>query len=135
MNGLRPKDLALFLLASGDLLPRKRARDQQADIAGLELKRRVLDMLVAIDPEPEQLELALLQIAQAIGPPDGPTRAICATVRDDWQAAAATPELVDWLIAQALREGESPSGRRGGRHAGRDMPQDTPSTNGSRMHE
>jgi hypothetical protein len=130
MNGLRPKDLALFLLASGDLLPRKRARDQQADIAGLELKRRVLDMLVAIDPEPEQLELALLQIAQAIGPPDGPTRAICATVRDDWQAAAAT-----WLIAQALREGESPSGRRGGRRAGRDMPQDTSSTNGSRIQE
>ena len=51
MNGLRPGDLALFLLASGETMPRKRARDQQADIAGLELKRQVLDMLISIDPE------------------------------------------------------------------------------------
>ena len=135
MIDLRPADLALFLLASGDLLPRKRARDQQADLAGLELKRRVLDMLVAIDPEPGQLEPALLQIVQAIGPPDGPTRAICATVRDDWQAAAATPELVEWLIAEALHEGESPAGRghRGAGRAGRELP-DAP-TNGSRTNE
>jgi hypothetical protein len=104
MIDTRPGDLALFLLASGEVLPRKRARDQQADIAGLELKRRVLDLLVALDPDPQDLERALLQIVETIGPPDGPTRAICGTVRDEWEALANTPELMEWLIEQALRE-------------------------------
>jgi hypothetical protein len=107
VNDLRPKDLALLLLASGDLLPRKRARDQQADIAGLELKRRILDLLVVIDPEPVELERALVQIVAELGPPHGPTRAICASFRDDWESAALAPELVDWLLEQALQEGEN----------------------------
>ena len=45
-GGVRPRDFALLLLASRDLAPRKRARDQQADRAGLELKKRVLTALV-----------------------------------------------------------------------------------------
>jgi hypothetical protein len=110
---LRPKDLALFLLASGDLMPRKRARDQQADIAGLEIKRHVLDLLAAIDPEPDELEAALVGIVEEIGPPYGPTRAICSTVRDDWEAALLAPELADWLLDQALRESEHPAAPRG----------------------
>src|SRR5205823_13402942 len=56
---LRPRDLALLLLASGDLRPRKRARDQQADRVGLDLKHRILQRLAALDPEPEALEAAL----------------------------------------------------------------------------
>src|SRR5689334_23130526 len=91
VNDLRPKDLALFLLASGDLLPRKRARDQQADIAGLEIKRRVLDLLVVIDPEPVELERALVQIVTELGPPHGPTRSICTTFLDDWESAKLSP--------------------------------------------
>ncbi len=118
MNGLRPGDLALFLLASGEIMPRKRARDQQADIAGLELKRHVLHMLISIDPEPGDLEAALLAIVEQLGPPYGPARAICTTVRDDWEAAALNPELAEWLIDQAIREGENPMRRRrGGREA------------------
>ena len=96
----------MFLLAAGEILPRQRARDQQADIAGLELKRRVLNMLIARDPEAGELDQALLQIVGEIGPPDGPTRAICTSVRDDWDAAESTPEFVEWLIEQAVREGE-----------------------------
>ena len=106
MSELRPRDLAIFLLASGDTLPRKRARDQQGDIAGLELKRRALSLLAALDPEPADLEPALLQIVEEIGPPFGPARAICAIVRDDWEAAASTPEFREWLIEQALHESQ-----------------------------
>jgi hypothetical protein len=114
MTDIRPSDLALFLLASGDLMPRQRARDQQADIAGLELKRRILDMLVSYDPEPDALEQTLLQIANEIGPPLGPTRAICVSVRDDWQDAATTPEFVEWLINQAVDQDRfEREGRRG----------------------
>src|SRR5216684_1424558 len=32
---IRPRDLAVLLLASGDLRPRQLARDQQADVTGL----------------------------------------------------------------------------------------------------
>jgi len=114
MTDIRPSDLALFLLASGDLLPRRRARDQQADIAGLELKRRVLDMVVSYDPEPAALEQTLLAIVSEIGQPYGPTRAICANVRDDWQDAATTPEFVEWLVNQAVDQHRvEREGRRG----------------------
>jgi hypothetical protein len=115
MIGMRPSDLALFLLASSETMPRQRARDQQADIAGLELKRRVLDLLVAIDPEPEELEAALAQAIETLGPPNGPTRAICRTFLEDWEAAALTPEFSEWLLGQAIREGEQPPGREGRR--------------------
>jgi hypothetical protein len=112
-EALRPRDLALLLLASGDLRPRKRARDQQADLAGLDLKRRILDRLAALDPEPVELEAALAQIVEEIGPPTGPTRAVAAGVRDEWQAACASPEWVAHLLGEATQGGEE--GQRRGR--------------------
>jgi hypothetical protein len=109
---LRPRDLALLLLVSGDLLPRQRARDQQADRAGLALKHRVLDRLAALDPEPQDLEATLLSIVEEIGPPTGPARAIALDVRDEWQAACATPELISHLLGEALLQNQE-SKRRG----------------------
>ena len=99
---LRPRDFALLLLASGDALPRQRARDQQADRAGLELKRRVLERLAALDPEPADLEAALAQIIDEVGPPAGPTRAVAVLVREEWQAACAAPEWVAHLLGEAV---------------------------------
>jgi hypothetical protein len=98
---LRPRDLALLLLASGDLLPRKRARDQQADRTGLELKRRLLDRLAALDPEPHDLDAALLQIVDEMGPPTGPTRALAISVKEEWQMACANPSFLQHLLEQA----------------------------------
>jgi hypothetical protein len=101
---LRPRDLALLLLASGDLLPRQRARDQQADRAGNQLKRQVLDRLAALDPEPEGLEAALARIVEEVGPPTGPTRAVAVSVLEEWRVAAATPGWVAHLLEDAVRE-------------------------------
>lgn len=111
---MRPRDLALLLLASGDLLPRQRARDQQADRAGLDLKRRVLDRLAALDPEPADLDAALFRIVEEIGPPAGPARAVAAVVRDEWLAACASPEWVAQLLGEAASAGqrENERGRR-----------------------
>jgi hypothetical protein len=109
---MRPRDLALLLLASGDLLPRQRARDQQADRAGLDLKRRVLDRLAALDPEPADLEATLLQIVAEIGPPEGPARAVAVIVRDEWLVACSSPQWVGQLLAEAAAEGENQRGRR-----------------------
>jgi hypothetical protein len=103
---VRPRDFALLLLASGDVLPRQRARDQQADRAGLELKRRVLEAVAALDPEPEDLEAALLATVEELGPPTGPTRSIARAVLEDWRTACATPGWLEHLLSEALEEGQ-----------------------------
>jgi hypothetical protein len=112
---LRPRDVALLLLASGDLRPRRRARDQQADTAGLELKRHILDRLAALDPEPADLEVTLIRIVAEWGTPPGPARAVATVVRDDWRMACASPEWVAQLLAEATvpTERDREGGRRG----------------------
>lgn len=100
---LRPKDFALLLLASGDLLPRQRARDQEADVSGSALKVRVLQALIGMDPEPDALEAALQHIVLTCTPPPGPTRAIALSILEEWQMACASPALVEWLLAQAVQ--------------------------------
>lgn len=107
---LRPRDFALLLLSSRDLRPRRRARDQQADLAGLDLKRRVLVRLAALDPEPAELEAALLQITEELEPPFGPTHAIGTLIRDEWQMACVTPEWVSQLLDEAVA-GDKQTGR------------------------
>src|SRR5437870_12937151 len=99
----RPRALAVLLWASGDLRPSKRARDQEADRTGLALKRRVLDRLSALDPEPNEINAALARIIDEIGPPTGPTRAIALSFQDDWQAACASPEWIAHLLNEATQ--------------------------------
>src|SRR5262249_27490652 len=114
---LRPREFALLLLASGDAAPRQRARDQQADRAGLGLRRRVLSALVALSPEPEGLEEALHAVVEELGPPTGPTRAIARALVGAWQAASTTPGWVAHLLGAAVQAG---AGERGGH--GRELP-------------
>jgi hypothetical protein len=110
---LRPRDFAVLLLSSGDVAPRQRARDQQADRAGLDLRRRVLEALIAVDPEAVDLEAALLAIVEDLGPPYGPSRAIALSLFEEWQAASATPGWLAHVLAEAVRgpEGEKRRGR------------------------
>ena len=108
---LRPRAFALLLLSSGELLPRKRARDQQADVAGQELRRRLLDGVAALDPEPDELEATLFRIIAEIGPPEGPARAIASGIRDEWLAVCSSPEWVAHLLAEATSAGEREKGR------------------------
>jgi hypothetical protein len=98
----RPRDLALLLLAIGTGAPRARARDQQADRAGLDLRRRVLDRLAALDPEPRSLDETLTRIIAEFGEPTGPTRGVCAAIRDEWIQANAMPRAWSWLLQEAL---------------------------------
>jgi hypothetical protein len=111
----RPRDFALFLLGSGDAAPRQRARDQQADAAGLALKRRVLAEVVARDPDPDGLEAVLLEIVDEFGPPTGPTRAVALSVLEEWRFAASSPGWVPHLLGEAVHPPQRQKGsRRGG---------------------
>jgi hypothetical protein len=115
MTEMRPRDLAIMLLASGDLMPRQRARDQQADRAGLDLKRRLLDHVAAADPEPEALAVALAEFIENLGPPSGPARALALEFHEEWQAACAVPEWTAHLLQEALNPPETQrKGKRGG---------------------
>ncbi len=113
-SSLRPRDLAILLLASTDLRPRQRARDQQADLVGMELKRRILQHLAEVDPEPAEMEATLIQAVDAIGPPTGPARAVALVVWEEWQTACRSPEWVAQLLGDAMQEstGERRHGRR-----------------------
>jgi hypothetical protein len=115
LEPLRPHDLAVLLLASGDLRPRLRARDQEADRTGLELKCRVLERLIALDPEPAELSETLARIVEEMGPPTGPTRAVALSFQEEWQAAGASPEWVALLLGEATRASEE-GPRRGRRN-------------------
>jgi hypothetical protein len=110
---LRPRDFALLLLSSGETMPRQRARDQQADRAGLELQRRVLDALVAFDPEPEDMEAALMTIVEDLGPPCGPTRAIALLLLEEWRAIGPSGQCLAYLLGEAIRAPGGEGRRRG----------------------
>jgi hypothetical protein len=110
----RPADFARIALASGNAPPRARARDQQADLTGEELRRRVLNRLTVLDPEPDGLEAALLAVIVELGEPTGPTRGVCTTLLQEWQMARLQPGswrfLMDQAIRDATRDDSPPSG-------------------------
>jgi hypothetical protein len=108
-----PRDFALLLLGSGDAAPRARARDQQADDAGLELKRRVLMEIVTRDPAADEFEAELLAIVDDFGPPAGPTRSVALTVLEEWRLAATAPGWVPHLLGEAVAPRQK-GNRRGG---------------------
>jgi len=111
----RPRDFAILHLAIGTGPPRARARDQQADVAGGELLRNILDRVASIDPEPDDLEATLAQIVFEIGDPTGPTRAVCSQFLEEWSQTQYTPGAWQWLITEALERsgrGDEPRKKR-----------------------
>jgi hypothetical protein len=110
---MRPRELALLLLGSDELRPRPRMRSQQPDALGLALKRRLLERLVELDPEPANLDAALAHLIDELGPPPGPIRALAIGFRDDWQGLPCNPEWLQHLREQASEDPERGDG--GGR--------------------
>jgi len=108
---MRPRDFALLLLSSGELLPRQRLRNQTPDFIGLELKRRLLQSLAALEPEPGDLDEALARLIDELGPPTGPVRALAMSFRDEWQAVPVNPQWIEHLQTEAVRRGERGNGR------------------------
>jgi hypothetical protein len=74
------------------------------------LNRRILDRLIAIDPDPERLEEALLAIVEEMGEPSGPTRGVCTSIFQTWEMLQLSPGYWTFLIEEALRnENDRPS--------------------------
>jgi hypothetical protein len=105
-SDLRPRDLALLLLASGELLPRRRARDQQADLAGMSLRRRLLERVAALDPEGQELESCLTIDAAELETPSGPVLALARQFLEEWRMALASPTFVEHLLTEATQRSQ-----------------------------
>ncbi len=118
----RPRDLALLLLAIGTGPPRARARDQQADLAGGDLLRRVLDRLAAIDPEPDAIEPTLAMIVSEFGEPTGPTRGVCSLLLQEWNQTQLSPNAWAWLLSEALQGDHHDDSPRQGKRRSRGAP-------------
>lgn len=99
---IRPSQLATLLLASGESVPRVRARDQQADMAGSQLKQRVLRRIIELDPEPADFRATLESIIAEFGEPTGPTRALARVIVEEWLSTSDHPPLSHWLLEQAI---------------------------------
>jgi hypothetical protein len=117
MNRVRPGDFARILLAASGSPPRARARDQQADIAGEALRQRVLNRLIVLDPDPEELEAALLAVIIEFGEPAGPTRGVCTAIHQEWEMARIKPDYWTFLVGQAIQPEQKTSGSRFNRAA------------------
>ncbi|HEX8202351.1 MAG TPA: hypothetical protein VF590_17870 [Isosphaeraceae bacterium] len=98
----RPRDLALLMLAVGAESPRERARSQKADRAGAALRRKVLDRLAALDPDPQDCEATLARIVAEFDEPSGPARSLSLQFLQEWEACRRAPNSWAWLLAEAL---------------------------------
>jgi hypothetical protein len=103
---MTPREYALLLLDSGELLPRQRLRSQTPDSCGLELKRRLLESLAELDPKPSELDAALEWLVTERGPASGPLRALALTFRDEWQALLANPHWIEYLQLESARHSQ-----------------------------
>jgi hypothetical protein len=109
---MRPRDLALLLLSSEELRPRKRMRSQYPDVVGMELKRSLLQAVADLDPESDDLDATLARLIDELGSPAGPIRALAIGFRDDWRGLASNPSWLEQLREEASRERGDGDGRR-----------------------
>ncbi len=104
----RPAEICRQLLSAleaSDGRRRRRKRDTRPDAIGLSIKRRLLEAVVAADPEPDAFEAWLLQQfvstiedGEAASPAaTGPVRAMALDIVAEWKQALASPQFREWL--------------------------------------
>jgi len=100
----RPAVICQQLLQATDATEgrrKRRKRNTTPDSLGMEVKRELLEAVVADDPDPETFEAWLFARVQASGALSGATRAMALQVWDEWQFALASGGFRAWLAAGA----------------------------------
>ena len=87
---------------------KRRKRDTTPDSLGMEVKRELLEAVVAADPDPDAFEAWLFARVQASGARVGATRAMALQVWDEWQFALASGGFRAWLAAGAPSDDSRP---------------------------
>jgi hypothetical protein len=101
---LRPAVVCQQLLQASDASEgrrKRRKRNTTPDSLGMEVKRALLEAVVADDPDPDVFESWLFARVQASGTLAGATRAMALQVWDEWQFALASGGFRAWLAAGA----------------------------------
>lgn len=102
----RPADFCRALLLALDASEgrrRRRKRDTTPDAVGLDLKRTLLERLVAQDPDSGDLDAWLhAQCLESSGPCGaGAVRAMALEILDEWRLCRTVPAFGDWLARGA----------------------------------
>ncbi len=90
----------LAALAASEGRRKRRKRDQTPDQIGLELKRWILEQIIAADPDPEAFEAWLFELVLQT-PGSGGLRAMCQEVLLEYQLAQQDPDFRAWLAVGA----------------------------------
>jgi hypothetical protein len=100
----RPAVVCQLLLQATDAAEgrrKRRKRNTTPDSLGMEVKRELLEAVVADDPDPDVFEAWLFARVQTSGRLAGATRAMALQVWDEWQFALASAGVRAWLAAGA----------------------------------
>ena len=87
---------------------KRRKRNTTPDSLGMEVKRELLEAVIADDPDPDVFEAWLFARVQASGTLAGATRAMVLQMWDEWQFALASTGFRAWLAAGAPSEDSRP---------------------------
>jgi hypothetical protein len=107
----RPAVICQQLLQATDATEgrrKRRKRNTTPDSLGMEVKRELLEAVVADDPDPDAFEAWLFARVQASGALSGATRAMALQVWDEWQFALASGGFRAWLAAGAPSDDSRP---------------------------
>jgi hypothetical protein len=110
----RPAVICQQLLQASDASEgrrKRRKRDTTPDSLGMEVKRALLEAVVADDPDPDLFEAWLFTRVQTSGTLAGATRAMALQVWDEWQFALASAGFRAWLAAGAPSDDADEGGR------------------------
>ena len=108
---LRPAVVCGQLLQATDASEgrrKRRKRNTTPDSLGMEVKRALLEAVVADDPDPDVFEAWLFARVQSSGALAGATRAMALQVWDEWQFALASGSFRAWLAAGAPSDDSRP---------------------------
>lgn len=97
-------------------MPWKLRKKREAHHDVQELKLRLLERVIAVDPEPEDLERLLVEAAmeEAV---DGPARGVVTDILMDWEMVRGSPRTAWWMVEQAVAPPEERRPRRDGSDA------------------
>ena len=121
---MRPRDFSLLALSIESRMPWKLRKKREAHDAFQELKLKLLDRVIAVDPDPEDLERVLVEAALE-EPTDGPARGIVTDILLDWDMVRTSPRTARWMVEQATSPPEERRPRRrDGSEQNRPLPDD-----------
>jgi hypothetical protein len=86
-------------------MPWKLRKKRQAHDEVEALKLRLLERVIALDPEPGELERVLLEAALE-EPTDGPARGVVTDILLDWQMVRTSPRTALWMVREATAPDE-----------------------------